>query len=47
LHLGITQAAGAYMGAQIAHRLPIVQLRRLVAIALMGVGAMMIWQIVV
>ncbi len=47
LHLGITQAAGVYIGAQIAHRLPIVQLRRLVAIALIGVGAMMIWQIVV
>lgn len=47
LHLGITQAAGAYIGAQIAHRLPILQLRRLVAIALVGVGAMMIWQIVV
>ncbi len=47
LHLGIAQAAGVYIGAQIAHRLPIVQLRRLVAIALIGVGAMMIWQIVV
>ena len=47
LHLGITQAAGVYMGAQIAHRLPIVQLKRLVAIVLVGVGAMMIWQIVV
>jgi len=47
LHLGIAQAAGAYIGAQIAHLLPIVQLRRLVAIALIGVGAMMIWQIVV
>ncbi len=47
LHLGITQAAGVYIGAQIAHRLPIVQLRRLVAIVLVGVGAMMIWQIVV
>ena len=47
LHLGITQAAGVYIGAQIAHRLPILQLRRLVAIALVGVGAMMIWQIVV
>ena len=47
LHLGITQAAGVYIGAQIAHRLPILQLRRLVAIALIGVGAMMIWQIVV
>lgn len=47
LHLGITQAAGVYIGAQIAHRLPIVQLRRLVAIALIGVGALMIWQIVV
>ena len=34
LHLGIAQAAGVYIGAQIAHRLPIVQLRRLVAIAL-------------
>jgi len=47
LHLGIAQAIGVYIGAQIAHRLPIVQLRRLVAIALIGVGAMMIWQIVV
>ena len=47
VHLGIAQAAGVYIGAQIAHRLPIVQLRRLVAIALIGVGAMMIWQIVV
>jgi len=47
LHLGITQAAGVYIGAQIAHRLPIVQLRRLVAIVLIGVGAMMSWQIVV
>ena len=47
LHLGIAQAAGVYIGAQIAHRLPIVQLRRLVAIALIGVGAMMIWQIFV
>ena len=47
LHLGIAQAAGVYIGAQIAHRLPIVQLRRLVAIALIGVGAMMIRQIVV
>ena len=47
LHLGIAQAAGVYIGAHIAHRLPIVQLRRLVAIALIGVGAMMIWQIVV
>ena len=47
LHLGIAQAAGAYIGAQIAHRLPIVQLRRLVAVSLIGVGAMMIWQIVV
>ena len=47
LHLGITQATGVYIGAQIAHRLPIVQLRRLVAVSLIGVGAMMIWQIVV
>ncbi len=47
LHLGIAQAAGVYIGAQIEHRLPIVKLRRLVAIALVGVGAMMIWQIVV
>jgi uncharacterized membrane protein YfcA len=46
LHLGIAQAVGVYIGAQIAHRLPVVQLRRLVAIALMGVGALMIWQII-
>ena len=46
LHLGITQAIGVYIGAQVAHRLPVVQLRRLVAIVLIGVGAMMIWQIV-
>jgi uncharacterized membrane protein YfcA len=46
LHLGIAQAVGVYIGAQIAHRLPVLQLRRLVAIALIGVGAMMIWQIV-
>ncbi|VAW41272.1 hypothetical protein MNBD_CHLOROFLEXI01-1305 [hydrothermal vent metagenome] len=45
LHLGITQAVGAYFGAQMAHRLPVVQLRRLVAVALIGVGSMMIWQI--
>lgn len=47
LHLGISQAAGAFIGVQIAHRLPIVQLRRLVAIALIGVGAIMFWKIVV
>ncbi len=47
LYLGIVQAVGVFIGAQIAHRLPVVQLRRLVAIALMGVGAMMIWQIIV
>ncbi|MCP5100545.1 MAG: sulfite exporter TauE/SafE family protein [Chloroflexi bacterium] len=47
LHLGIAQAVGAYIGAQIAHRLPVIQLRRLVAVALIGVGAMMIWQVVV
>jgi uncharacterized protein len=46
LHLGITQAIAAYFGAQIAHRLPIVQLRRLVAVALIGVGGLMVWQIV-
>ncbi len=46
LHLGIVQAIGAYFGAQIAHRLPVVQLRRLVAVALIGVGALMAWQIV-
>ncbi len=43
LHLGIAQAAGVFIGAQIAHRLPVYQLRRLVAIALIGVGALMIW----
>ena len=47
LHLGIAQAIGVYIGAQVAHRLPVVQLRRLVAIVLIGVGSMMIWQIVV
>ena len=47
LHLGITQAAGAYFGAHMAHRLPVVQLRRLVALALIGVGVMMFLQIVV
>ena len=47
LHLGIAQAVGVYIGAQIAHRLPVLQLRRLVATALVVVGAMMIWQIVV
>jgi uncharacterized membrane protein YfcA len=47
LHLGIAQAVGVYIGAQIAHRLPVFQLRRLVAIALIGVGAMMIWLIFV
>lgn len=45
LHLGITQAVGAFFGAQIAHRLPVAQLRRLVAVALIGVGLMMAWQI--
>jgi len=43
LHLGIAQAAGVFIGAQIAHRLPVYQLRRLVAIALIGVSALMIW----
>ncbi len=47
LHLGIVQAIGVYIGAQIAHRLPIVLLRRIVAVALIGVGAMMIWQIII
>jgi uncharacterized membrane protein YfcA len=46
LHLGIAQAVGVFIGAQIAHRLPVYQLRRLVAGALIVVGAMMIWQIV-
>jgi uncharacterized protein len=46
LNLGVSQAVGAYLGAQIAHRLPIAQLRRLVAVALILVGAMMIWKIV-
>ncbi|MCP4419853.1 MAG: sulfite exporter TauE/SafE family protein [Chloroflexi bacterium] len=46
LHLGITQAIGAYFGAQMAHRLPVVQLRRLVAVALIGVGILMVWQII-
>ena len=46
LHLGIVQAVGAYFGAQMAHRLPVVQLRRLVAMALIGVGVMMFLQIV-
>ena len=46
IHLGIAQAAGVFIGAQIAHRLPVFQLRRLVATALIVVGAMMIWQIV-
>lgn len=43
LHLGIAQAAGVFIGAQIAHHLPVYQLRRLVAIALIGVGVLMIW----
>jgi len=47
LHLGIAQAIGVYIGAQVAHRLPVTQLRRLVAIALIGVGVMMIWQFIV
>jgi uncharacterized membrane protein YfcA len=47
LHLGIAQAAGVFIGAQIAHRLPVMQLRRLVAAALILVGALMVWQIVV
>ncbi len=47
LHLGIAQAVGAYFGAQIAHRLPVVQLRRLVALALIAVGVLMVWQFVV
>jgi len=46
LHLGIAQAIGAYFGAQIAHRLPVVQLRRLVAVALIGVGMLLVWQII-
>jgi len=46
LHLGVAQAIGVYIGAQIAHRLPVAQLKRLVAIALIGVGTMMIWQII-
>jgi len=46
LHLGIAQAAGVFIGAQIAHRLPVVQLRRLVAVALIGVGALMVWLII-
>ncbi len=46
LYLGFVQAIGVFIGAQIAHRLPVVQLRRLVAVALTGVGALMIWQIV-
>lgn len=45
LHLGIVQAVGAFLGAQVAHRLPVVQLRRLVAAALIGVGVMMVWRL--
>lgn len=47
LHLGIVQAIGVYIGAQIAHRLPIVLLRRIVALVLIGVGIMMAWQIII
>jgi uncharacterized membrane protein YfcA len=46
LHLGIVMAIGAFFGAQIAHRLPAVQLRRVVALAMIGVGVLMVWQIV-
>ena len=46
IHLGIAQAIGVFIGAQIAHRLPVFQLRRLVAIALIGIGLLMIWQII-
>jgi uncharacterized membrane protein YfcA len=39
-------AIGAFFGAQIAHRLPAFQLRRLVAVAMIGVGVLIVWQIV-
>jgi uncharacterized membrane protein YfcA len=45
LHVGLAQAAGAFAGAQIAHALPVIQLRRLVAAALVGVGLLMAWRI--
>lgn len=46
LHLGIVQATGAYAGARLAHRLPVVQLRRLVAAALICASLLMVGQIV-
>ncbi len=42
--LGIIQAAGVLMGAHFAHRLPLIRLRQVVAMALIGVGLLMIRQ---
>ena len=43
LHLGLVQALAAIVGAQIAHRLPLKQLRKLAAAALMLTGILMVW----
>jgi uncharacterized membrane protein YfcA len=42
LYLGIVQAIGVVMGASIAHNLPSIKLRQLVAIALIVVGGLLI-----
>jgi hypothetical protein len=43
LHLGLVQALAAFGGAQIAHRLPLGQLRRLAAAVLIFTGILMLW----
>jgi uncharacterized membrane protein YfcA len=44
ISLGLIQAIGVALGAKIAHNLPFEKLRQLVALALIGVGGLMIWQ---
>ena len=43
--LGILQAVGVFVGAQIAHFLPVVRLRQVVAYVLVGVGVLMVGQV--
>lgn len=43
--LGLTQAAGVMLGARLAHRLNPVQLRRLVAVALIGTAMLLLVQL--
>ncbi len=47
LALGLVQAAGVGVGGTLAHRLPQAQLRRVVAVALIGVGLLLIGRVLV